>query len=220
VTNQHGLPARIFSLLAALLIAACAGGPQVSSMQPVSAAAGAPYGNILVVALFDSFDARRYLEKEIVKQLAEIGVKATAMTASTDTRTIINRDTVIDRITRSGADAVLVTQLVSFEAQGQAKDANPEATYIVRPTYWYNVFEVELEEYVEPQYVQWSNELALSSDLFSATSREKVWAMQSDWKFKKKLEPGMDYSVVVDEAKAIVRAAQRSKLLNGQGSNR
>jgi ABC-type branched-subunit amino acid transport system substrate-binding protein len=218
VTNQHGLPARIFPLLASLLVAACAGGPQVSSTQPVSAAADAPYGNILVVALFDSFDARRYLEQEIVKELAKRGVEATAMTASTDTRTIINRDTVVDRITRSGADAVLVTQLVSFEAQGKAKDANPEATYIFRPTYWYNVFEVDLEEYVEPQYVQWTNELALSSDLFSAASREKVWAMQSDWKFKKKLEPGMDYSVIVDEAKAIVRAAERNKLLDGQGS--
>jgi hypothetical protein len=217
VINQHGLRARILPLLGGLLIAACAGGPQVSSTQPVSAAADAPYGNILVVALFDSFDARRYLEKEIVKQLAEIGVEATAMTATTDTRTIINRDTVIDRITRSGADAVLVTQLVSFEAQGKAKDANPEATYIFRPTYWYNVFEVDLEEYVEPQYVEWTNELALSSDWFSANSREKVWTMQSDWKFKKKLEPGMDYSVIVDEAKAIVRAAERNRLLDGQG---
>lgn len=220
MTNPHGLPARIFPLLAGLLTAACAGGPQVSTKQPVSAAADAPYGNILVVALFESFDARRYLEKEIVKQLAEIGVEATAMTATTDTQTIINRDTVIDRIEQSGADAVLVTQLVAFETRGKAKDANPQSTYNVRPTYWYNVFEVELTEYVEPQYVEWTNELALSSDMFSAATREKVWSIQSDWNFKKKLEPGMDYSVVVDEAKAIVRAAERDKLLDGQGSKR
>ncbi len=204
-------------LAVGLLIAACAAGPQVSTTQPVSAAADAPYGNILVVALFDSFDARRYLEKEIVKQLAEMGVEASAMTATTDTTTIINRDTVVDRIERSGADAVLVTQLVAFETRGKAKDANPEATYIFRPTYWYNVFEVDLEEYVEPQYVEWSNELALSADMFSAATREQVWSIQSDWNFKKKLQPGMDYSVVVDEAKAIVRAAERDKLLDPQG---
>lgn len=211
--DHHSRLRGFFLLASALLTAACATGPQVSTTQPVGEAAGAPYGNILVVALFESFDARRYLEQEIVKELAALGVEATAMTTLSDTRTLINRDTVIDRVERTGADAVLVTQLVAFESRGKAKDANPQATYNVRPTYWYNVFEVELTEYVEPEYMEYTNELALSSELYSAESRERVWSINSNWRFKEALEPGWDYSRVVDEAEAIVRAANRSQLL-------
>jgi hypothetical protein len=49
------------------------------------------------------------------------------------------------------ADAVLVTQLASLESKGTVKDMNPQATYNFRPTYYYNVWSVDLEEYVEPQ---------------------------------------------------------------------
>lgn len=204
---------RSYVLVLSLLGAACETGPQISSTQAVSPTADLPYGNILVVALFESFDARRYLEKEIVAKLEERGVAATAMTSMTDTRTIINRDTVLDRVERTGADAVLVTQLVAFESRGKEKDARPQATYNVWPTYYYNVFAVQLTEYVEPEYIEFTNSIALSSDMYSVQSQERIWAVNSDWEFKEGLEPGRDYSKIVEEAEAIVRAADRDGLL-------
>ena len=57
----------------ALALSACAG-TQVSKVQKLSPSADAPYSNILVIALFESYDARVYLEKEIVSQLSEKGV--------------------------------------------------------------------------------------------------------------------------------------------------
>lgn len=198
----------------ALSAAGCAGGPKVSTTQAVSAD-DAPYRHILVIALFDSFDARRWLEKEVVDELTESGVRATPMTSMSDTRTIINRDTVLDRVARTGADAVLVTQLVTFESTGKSRDARPEATYNVWPTYWYNVFEVQLTEYAEPPLMQWTNELKLSSMVYSAATRERVWSINSDWKIKERLEPGStrDYSVIVEEAESIVRAARRAGVI-------
>ncbi|HEX5789333.1 MAG TPA: hypothetical protein VFY03_14210 [Woeseiaceae bacterium] len=197
-----------------LAAAGCAGGPTVSTTQAVTAG-DAPYDHILVIALFESFDARRWLEQEVVNELTEAGVQATPMTSMSDTRTIINRDTVLDRVTRTGADAVLVTQLVTFESTGKSRDARPEATYNVWPTYWYNVFEVQLTEYVEPPLMEWTNELKLSSMVYSAASQDRVWSINSDWKIKERLETGStrDYSVIVEEAESIVRAAKRAGVI-------
>ena len=48
-------------LIFAVLISACAG-PQITRIQPLSETADAPYGNVLVISMFDSFDMRRYFE--------------------------------------------------------------------------------------------------------------------------------------------------------------
>lgn len=196
----------------ALLLAACTGSPQVTRTQDVTAG-DAPYRKILVATLFQDFDYRRFLEQEIVKQFEARGVEAVAMTSMTDTRTVMNRDTVVDRVGRAGADAVLVTQLVDFRSTMTTKDARPEATYNYWPTYWYNVFEVELTEYVEPAYTQFTDELKLSAAIYSVASEERVWAIETDWTVDEDLEFGMDYSVIVDEADAIVGAAARDGLI-------
>jgi hypothetical protein len=199
-------------LALATALAGCASKPHVTTTQEITAA-DAPYGNILVIALFESFDVRRFLEKEIVADLAEAGVQATAMTSMTDTRTIINRDTVIDRAGRSNADAVLVIQLISLETTGKQRDANPDATYIFRPTYYYNVWSVELTEYVEPPYMQFTDQLALSSEIYSARSRELAWSIRSDWKIKEQLQPGTDYRIFTATAESIVNAARRDNVI-------
>lgn len=206
-------PARCVAVAVAAFAAGCASKPQVTSSQTAATAAGAPYEKILVITLFDSFDVRRYLEREIVKQLEQHGAEGVAMTSMSDTRTIINRDTVIDRVAQSGADAVLVTQLVSFESTGKARDARPEATVIFRPTYYYNVWSVEQTEYVEPPYVQFTDEISLASELYSAESREQVWSVSTDWTIKEQLQPGTDYSLFIEEAKAIVGAVRRDGLI-------
>ena len=72
---QHKTMALIY---ATFLLSACAGGTKVTRVQHLDPAADAPYKKILVIALVSSFDARRYLEKEIVTQLAELGTDAVA----------------------------------------------------------------------------------------------------------------------------------------------
>lgn len=199
-------------LLAAALLMACTGSPQVTRTQDVTAV-DAPYEKMLVVTLFKDFDYRRFLEQEIVKQFRTRGVDAVAMTSMTDTRTVMNRDTVVDRIGATGADAVLVTQLVDLQTTVKSKDARPEATYNYWPTYWYNVFEVELTEYVEPAYAQFTDSVRLSAAVYSVASEDRVWAIETDWTVTEDLDFGMDYSVIVDEARAIVDAAARDKLI-------
>jgi len=186
-----------------VLFSACASGPNVTTVQELSGSADAPYDNILVVSLFESYDARRYLEKEIVEQLSAQGVKAVASTSLMDSRTPATRATFLAMVEKLDSDAVLVTQLVSLDTGAKMQDMNPQSTYNIRPTYYYNVWGVELTEYVEPQSMVLSHTLALATQLYSVLNKEPVWAIESKSKIVQDYDHRQDYSVFVNEAKAI-----------------
>jgi hypothetical protein len=195
--------------VAVTLLASCAG-PQTQVTNPLDATADAPYRKILVVTLFSSFDARRYLEQEIVRELGERGVSAVRSTSMMDTRTPLVRQTFIDMIEEVGADALLLTQLTQHDMERSEADARPQATYNYWPTWYFNVFAVELTEYVEPPRVNIEHDLVLATQVFSVAAKEAVWGMESRSKFVEFQEDGLSYDVFIDEARAIVRNLSRS----------
>lgn len=197
----------------AVALSACASGPQVTTVQEVSASADAPYDNVLVVSLFESFDARRYFEKEIVKQLSERGIKAVASTSLMDTRTPVTRETFLTMVGDLESDAVLVTHLVNLDTSAKMKDARPESTYNIRPTYYYNVWGVELTEYVEPQGMELEHSIVLATQLYSVLKQEPVWAIESKTKVVRGFDQQGNASVIETEAKAITSHLLRDKLI-------
>ncbi len=197
----------------ATALAACSMGPQVTTTQRVSESVDAPFKKILVIALFDGFDPRAYLEKEVVLKLAEFGTDAVASTTMMNSRTPVTRATFIAMVDEINADAVLVTQLSSLETKATVKDMRPEATVNFRPTYYYNVFSVETTEYVEPQSVEFEYDLVLATELFSVREREGVWAIKASSRFVMDHDQTSDYSVYVDEAKAIATQLRRDGLI-------
>lgn len=203
---------RIALLSVTLALCACAG-PQVTRVQPLAETADAPYGDVLVVALFKSFDARRYLEKEIVKALAAKGTRGIASTSLMDPKTPMTRQTFVAMVESQGADAVLVTQLVNLDTESKLKDSRPDATYNIRPTYYYNVWGVELTEYVAPQLLELKHSIALATQLYSAAQQEPVWGIESQTNISTDYDSRRDYSVIVDEATSIVSYLSRDGLL-------
>ena len=192
---------------------ACSTVPVVSVTRHLDEDADAPYKRILIVTLFDSFDARRYLEDEIVSHLAELGVSAVASTSTMDTKTPVSSETFLKMIVEIGADSLLLTQLTSHYTNHAEIDARPQATYNYWPTYYYNVFQVELTEYVEPPRLETEHSLVLASQVFSVKTREPVWAIESQSVFVEIQEDGLDYRIFVDEANAIVRRMKRDKVV-------
>lgn len=202
----------VVMLMAFVLISACAG-PQVTRVQTLSETADVPYDNVLVISMFKSFDVRRYLETAIVKQLSERGVNAVASTSRMDTRTPVTRKTFLDMVEALDSDAVLVTQLISFNTSAKFRDARPESTYVVRPTYYYNVWNVELTEFVSPQDLQTKHTIVLSTQLYSVSSQSPVWAIESKTKLTRDRQNRGDTAFIGDEAKAIVSYLSRDGLL-------
>lgn len=204
---------KTITLISALLVLGACAGTQVTRVQPLAETADVPYDNVLVIALFKSFDARRYFEKDVVKQLEERGVRAVASTSLMDTRTPVTRQTFQAMVDSLGSDAVLVTQLVSLETKAKMKDARAKSTYNIRPTYYYNVWGVELTEYVEPQQMQLNHSIVLATQLYSATQQEPVWGIESDTKLSMNYDKRGDLSVIAKEAKVIASYLSRDGLL-------
>jgi hypothetical protein len=198
----------------AVALGACSTGPQITRTQDVSASANTPYRKILVITLFSSFDSRRYLEDEVVLHLAKLGTDAVASTSMMNTKTPVTRSTFMAMVEKVDADAVLVTQLVNLESKGAMKNMNPQATYNFRPTYYYNVWSVDLEEYVEPQSVEFKHSLVLATQLYSVLNREAVWAIESKSRIVMNHDQVRDYSIIVDEANAIATHLSRDGLIS------
>lgn len=198
---------------ACLALTACAS-TQTTQVMDLSESADAPYDNILVVSLFKSFDARRILEKELVKALEKRGVAAVASTSRMDSRTPVTRETFLAMVDDLDSDAVLVTQLVSLDSQAKLRDMNPESTYNLRQTYYFNVWNVELTEYTEPQGLDLKHSLRLATQVYSANQQEPVWAIESQTKIVSAFDRRGDVSFVADEARSIVSQLSRGGLLS------
>ncbi len=202
----------VFAISVAL--AACSTGPQVTTTQKFAESTNAPYENLLVIFLADKFDSRRYLETEVVKKLTENGTQAVASTSLMDSRTPKTRHTFLAMVEKTGADAVLVTQIANLQSEATVVDMNPEATYNFRPTYYYNVWSVDLQEYKEPQAVDFEHSLALATQLYSVSSKDVVWAIESHSNIKQAFDQGPDYSIYIDEAKAIASSLRKDGLID------
>ena len=194
------------------MVAGCAG-TQVTRVQALSESADVPYRKILVVALLDSFDARKYLESELVTQLSQRGVDAVASTSMMTSRDAATRRTVVAMVDDVEADAVLVSQLASVASDVKVKDMRPEATYNFRPTYYYNVWSVELTEYVEPQSVAVGHSIVLASQLYSVSVRDAVWGIEAKFRIAQNIDQYWDYAVFPEQAEAVATHMSRDGLI-------
>ena len=192
---------------------ACSTGPQVTRTQELSESANIPYKNILVITLLSKFDSRRYLEQEVVSQLSALGTQSVASTSLMNTKTPVTRATFMAMVEQLDADAVLVTQLVSLRSEGTVVDMSPEATVNLRPTGYYNVFSVEMTEYMEPQAVEFEHSLVVLTELYSVLKRETVWGIESKSRYSLGFDQSKDYSIIVNEAKAITKYLSRDGLI-------
>ena len=163
--------------------------------------------------LFKSFDYRRYFEQEIVKQLKARGIEAVASTSMMNTKTPVNLDTFVAMVDQVNSDAVLVTQLVDLSTASKVKDRSPESTYNLRPTYYVNVWSVELTEYVEPPGLELKHSLTMATQLFSVRNEEPVWAIETNSKIARDVDGQTRGSTIALEAKAIISAMSRDGLL-------
>ena len=213
MTSTFFWPRKLLFFGVVFSLGACSTGPQITRTQDVSESADTPYQKILVITLLSSFDSRRYLEDEVVLQLSKLGTDAVASTSMMNTKTPVNRKTFLAMVEEIGADAVLVTQLVNLESKGAMKDMRPEATHIFRPTDYYNVWSVELAEYVDPQAAKFEHSLVLATQLYSVLNQEAVWAIESKSKIVQDFDQIKAYSIIVDEANAIATYLSRDGLL-------
>jgi len=212
VTSNNLFRKAIHALSISIVLVAFAG-PQLAAAQDGPEVAGAPYKNILVIFLSSSFDSRRYLETEVVKKLTEQGTTAVRSTSMMNTKVPMTKETFLAMVEEIDADAVLITQLADLKTKGTVVDMNPQATYNFRPTWYFNVWSVELTEYVAPPAMNYEHKLSLATQLYSVQAKKAVWAMESNSNIMQAFDKGPDYSIYVKEAGAIVKELRSSDMI-------
>jgi hypothetical protein len=204
--NIAFFPQKIWLLIGcAAVLSACSTGPQITRIQDVPKSADTPYENILVISLLEVFESRKRLERAVVDRLADLGVEAVASTSLMKTTTPMSRKTYLAMVDKLNPDALLITQLIDSDSKvAMTESASPEATYNVRPTYYFNVWEVELTEYMEPETIGFEASFVLTTELYSVASRERIWAIESKSRIAGTGTLAENYMVFLDEGKAIV----------------
>jgi hypothetical protein len=197
----------------AMVLSACSSIPSVKKVQKLSDTADAPYDNILVVALLSSYTSRKGLERQVVTQLAERGTKSVASTSMMEMTTPMTRDVYVEMVDKIGADAVLISQLADLKSEVSIQDASPEATYNIRPTYYFNVWDVNLTEYIEPPYIGVEGTYVLATQVYSVSIEEAVWAIESTADFKQDISVPRPYGVYLDEARSIISHLSRDGVI-------
>ena len=188
-------------------------GPRVTKTLEVKDPADAPYHKILVIALAEKYQAGKKFEHKVLDQLSRYDTNAVASTSLRDITIPATKEVFLAMIDSIDADAVLVTQVASVDSKVTMTDASPEATYNVRPTYYFNVWNVELTEYVEPQFMGMDSELVLATELYSVQEQDAVWAIESASRIVEESgQPGY-YPFFEDEAKAITKHLKRDRLI-------
>ena len=197
----------------AVVLVACSMGPQITRTQSLSETADAPYEKFLVIMLYSKFDVRRQFENAVVKQLSDRGISAVASTSMMDTTTPVTRQTFLAMVEALNADAVVITQVAGLHTTTTTKEMRPEATYNVSATGFYNVWGVELKEYVEPPNLEVEAALVLATQAYSVLTQQAVWAIESNSQVVQEVgRPGY-YPFFVDEAKAITSHLSRDGLI-------
>ena len=130
-----------------------------------------------------------------------------------ESTTPVTRKNFIAMVDKLGSDGVLVSHLEDLKQQAGKKDANPQATYNVRPTYYFNVWNVELTEYVEPPFFGVESSFILATEMYSVRDEEAVWAIESKSQIVQEVSQPRPYGVFIDEAKTITRYLARDKLI-------
>jgi hypothetical protein len=200
------------SAVALLMLSACMG-TRVTTTQELTAEAGAPFRNILVIVLLENFDNRKGFEKAIIKSLAETGTTAVGSTSMMKTTTPMTRQTYLAMLDEFDADALMVTHLVDAATKAGMRDMRPETTVNVRPTYYYNVWEVEVTEYLEPQMLEMKATIELATVLYSVQTREMSWAMESKSKIDRMGGSDRNFMIFNEEAAAMVKRMGKDGLL-------
>lgn len=203
-----------FALILSVLIGGCASGPKITSLPAEAEPVDAPYTNVLVVSLFKSVKTRKRFENEVVSQLSARGVEATAMTSVQSSGDTLDRDAVLRQVQRLGADAVLVTQLLSLDSNLKEKKQSPFGGYKFRTTPYHNVYGVETVIYDKLPLTEMVYDAAVRTDLYAASSKKTVWSMGSERHVEYDAEQPVNYINVIDEAQVVVRRLAKKKLIN------
>jgi hypothetical protein len=163
-----------------LALAACASSGRVVSTFDGPDYEGPVFRNLLVIGIADSYNNRATFERTLAKDIAASGASATALYTLVDKDTPIDRPTVERLVDEGSFDAILITRALNRDFQSKTKTGSPSAQAVRKEGSAANLFRYDYKEINESATLSMELNIIIGSELFSAQSREKVWAIEAD----------------------------------------
>jgi len=160
-------------LVMGIAIASCS---STSLMQSWKAEPGQTYKHLMIIGITDSQQTRQMYEKHFVAELKKRNVTATPSYKLISSKQKMNRETVVAAIEDTEIDAVLVTYLVSADAEIIHHDSPLGASYSgtaegsqISATIVTNRGRSRTEEV-----------FVLKNDIYDAQSKTLIWSVQTE----------------------------------------
>ena len=205
LSERSILPALV--ALAAFL-SACSAPTRTVSTVPGSGYEGAGFNNILVIGVANDYEGRAMFERKLAAQLRSSLVKASAYYSVVGGNKPIDRESIEELVNAEGYDAVLISRVLNRESDASTKTGSAGAKAIRKDGRPINLFRYDYEELNEPMLLNIDLTVTLSTELFEATDKQNVWAIESTISDKDMLEDLIDEAV-----ERIVKRLRRDRLI-------
>ena len=153
--------------------------------------------NVMVVAVAERLDIRKFFEKEFVKQFKEVGIEAMTSVEVIPSEDKLEADVILAEVRKRGIDMIMVTHLVSINDES----VDPTAKYG-------GIFHTDYRKisiYVfGPGYydsgIQRTQSLTLVTKIYEAKTEKLVWSVTS-----KTLDHNLsEYNIVKSLSKEVI----------------
>jgi FlaG/FlaF family flagellin (archaellin) len=166
------------------------------------------YENLLIVGISNDRNLQQLIEDEVVRRIRAQQVDASPSYPQVDSSAgVLQGD--IDRLSEQvGADAVLITHIVSVDANVDSQEGREEIQATCRRGDIFHHFLYDHEILKEPDSVRLAHTVVAITSLFDAATQRRIWTIQSTCLNKADLA-----EAIYDEAMAIARQLSIDELI-------
>ncbi len=169
--------------------------------------AGGHISSVMIVGVSNDKNKRNMFEKVFAKQFRLNGVKGVASIDVISQGEELNKDTIKGVAERVGADAVIVTHLVSVDEKDTYHPPTfeymPTSTYLMGPAYYQTYTRVSV-----PGYYTDTKTVFLESNLYETRSEKLIWSALS-----RTISQDSRYEIIEDVCKAVMTSLRNNGLL-------
>jgi hypothetical protein len=161
-----------------LLLGACSAPTKVEKTFTSPNATNSSFSNFLVIGVAGDYNSRALFERDMVAKLRNNGVSATPYHYLVKGNQPLVRDEVIELVKANGYDAVLVTRVKSRKVDSKTT-RGPAALKVTHKQSGNLTFiRYDYEEMNDLRKINLTATVALTTELHSAASEEKVWVIE------------------------------------------
>ena len=193
-----------------VVVSACATPATSTSSGDTMTGDSGPFGNFLVIGVGEDYEARSRFERKLSADLRKQGLEATAHHSAVGGNQPIDRESVLQLVDSEGFDAVLISRTANPPASGASVKHGSVSTKVVRrdadrPL---DLFRYDYEELNEPANIEVNLSVVVTTELYDAESRQRIWMMETTLS----QEESLGY-LIHDVADEIVRGLKKEKLI-------